>query len=342
MPDLLRYGSATLLVATLTSATTAAGDPFAWLQVGSLDSATRAQVERGGVIVKVPPAVDAEIGILAVSQVDADGETLAAWANSIEQLKKSPYVLAIHRFSDPPTLEDLQTMWLDDSDLNDIRRCIPGECDVKMAAAEITALRQAANDGGSDWRDTVQQRFRHLVLQRVVAYGTQGVSALPVYADRRRPIDPQAAISALVERSPFLTSDLFARADTESFFYWSKEQYGTGKPVIGVTHVKIVRPTTPSALRVAVVSREILATHYRNASVGMTAVSEDGRGQRYLIYVNRSQLDVLGGFFGSWKRAIVEGRLKNDSVGVFTEVRRRLESGLPPEWSLLPAKPPVE
>jgi len=84
-------------------------------------------------------------------------------------------------------------------------------------------------------------------------------------------------------------------------------------------------------MQVAVVSRELLATHYRNASVSMTAVSEDDRGQRYLIYVNRSQLDVLGGFFGGWKRAIVEGRLKSDSIGVFTEVRRRLESGLPPE-----------
>jgi hypothetical protein len=331
VPHLVRYGTATLLVATVISATTAAADPFAWLQVGSFDSAARVQVERGGVSVNVLPAVDAEVGILAVSQVDADGETLAAWANSIDQLKKGPYVLAIHRFSDPPTLEDVRAMQLDDGDLNDIRRCTPGECDVKMAAAEIISLRQAANGGGSNWKDTVQQRFRELVLQRVVAYGAHGVSTLPAYADRRRPIDAQAAISAIVDRSSFLTSDLFTGADAESFFYWSKEQYGTGKPVIGVTHVEIIRPTVESALRVAVVSREILATHYRNASVGMTAVSEDGRGHRFLIYINRSQLDVLGGFFGAWKRAIVEGRLKSDSAGVFTEVRRRLESGLPPE-----------
>jgi hypothetical protein len=112
--------------------------------------------------------------------------------------------------------------------------------------------------------------------------------------------------------------------------YWSKEQCGAGKPVVAVTHVEIIRPHGPSAVRLAVVSREILATHYRNASIGLTAVSDNGGGQHYLVYVNRSQIDVLGGLFGGSRRSIIEGRLKNESVTVFQEVRRRLESG-PPE-----------
>jgi hypothetical protein len=48
------------------------------------------------------------------------------------------------------------------------------------------------------------------------------------------------------------------------------------------------------------------------------------------VYVNRSQLDVLGGLFGGLKRAIVEGKLKNESADVLNAVRRRLESGPPP------------
>ena len=76
-------------------------------------------------------------------------------------------------------------------------------------------------------------------------------------------------------------------------------------------------------------STEILATHYRNASIGLTAVVEDVAGQGYLVYVNRSQLDILGGFFGPLKRAIVESRVKSESVMVLGELRRRLESGPP-------------
>jgi hypothetical protein len=47
--------------------------------------------------------------------------------------------------------------------------------------------------------------------------------------------------------------------------------------------------------------------------------------------VNRSQLDLLGGIFGPWKRSLLEGRLKSESAGVFSEIRRRIESGPPPE-----------
>ena len=306
-------------------------DPFAWLQpVAAMDAGARIRLDRGEVIVGVLPAADAEIGIFAASRLNADGEMLAAWAESIAQLKKSPYVLVVRRFSDPPSIDDVQDMTLDDTDLETLRGCRAGDCDMKMAAEDIVSLRQSAEAGGAFWKDAVQQQFRRVVLNRLQAYRADGFEGLPLYADRRKPIDPKAAFTSILGRSPYLTSDAFADADIESFFYWSKEQYGAGKPVISVTHVDIVRPRLPSALRVAIVSREILATHYRNASLGLTAVSEDGEGQRYLVYVNRSQLDVLGGLFGGWKRAIVEGRLKNESADVFREVRRRLESGPPP------------
>lgn len=308
-----------------------APDPFAWLQpVAAMDAAARIRLDRGEVVVGVLPAVDAEIGIFAASRLNADGETLAAWAGSIAQLKKSPYVLVVRRFSEPPSIDDVQGMTLDDMDLETLRGCRAGDCDMKMAADDIASLRQTAEAGGALWKDAVQQQFRRVVLNRLQAYRAEGFEGLPVYADRRKPIDPKAAFASILARSPYLMSDLFADADIESFFYWSKEQYQAGKPVISVTHVDIVRPRLPSSLRVAIVSREILATHYRNASLGLTAVSEDGDGQRYLVYVNRSQLDVLGGLFGGWKRAIVEGKLKNESADIFREVRRRLESGPPP------------
>jgi hypothetical protein len=325
---LARCAAALLLLSGVVSATPP--DPFAWLQpTVTMDAAARARLDRGEVVVRVLPAVDAELGVFAAARLDADGEMLAAWAESIAQLKKSPYVLSLRRFSDPPEIEDLETMVLDGTDLESVRRCRPGACDVKMPADDIVSLRQTADAGGALWKDAVQQRFREIVFSRVAAYQANRLAGFQPYADHRKPIDPQAAFGLLLGRSPYLTSDAFADADTESFFYWSKEQYGTGKPVIGVTHVDIVRPRMPNAVRVAVVSRDILATHYRNASVGLTAVAEDATGQRYLIYVNRSQLDVLGGHFGGWKRAIVEGKLKNESAGVLNEVRRRLESGPP-------------
>ena len=325
-----RLVAALLLLPSMASST--AADPFAWLQPAvTMDTAAREHLARDEVVVRVLPAVDAELGIFAAARLNADGEMLAEWARSIAQLKKSPYVLVARRFSDPPALDDLQNLTLDETDLDTARRCRPGDCDLKMPADDIVSLRQTAEASGPLWKEAVQQEFRRVVLNRVKAYRESGFAALPPYADRRKSLDPQAAFGLLVGRSPFLQSHAFSAADTESFFYWSKEQFGTGKPVISVTHLDIVRPRGLSALRVALVSREILATHYRNASLGVTAISEDPSGQRYLVYVNRSQLDVLGGVFGAWKRAVVEGKLKNESATVLKEVRRRLESGPPPD-----------
>ena len=309
-----------------------APDPFAWLQpVVTIDAASHARLDRGDVIVRVLPATDGELAVFAAARLNADGEALGTWAASIAQFKKSPYVQKVQRFSDPPAFEDLQSMALDDDDLEDVRRCTSGECNVKLSAEEMTLLRQTADTGGSRWKDAVQFQFRRAVLNRVVTYEAGGFAGLPPYVDHRKPVLPSAALGLLVDRSPYLESAAFSDADVESFFYWSKEQYGAGKAVISVTHVDVVRPRAAGPLRVAVVGREIFATHYRNASIGVTAVTQDSAGQRYLVYVNRSHLDVLGGIFGGWKRAILEGRVKNESTTVLNEVRRRLESGPPPD-----------
>jgi hypothetical protein len=61
----------------------------------------------------------------------------------------------------------------------------------------------------------------------------------------------------------------------------------------------------------------------------VTAVVEDGSGHTYLVYINRSQVDVFGGKFGGLKRAMVERRLKSEIAEEFDALRRRLESGPP-------------
>lgn len=325
-----RCATVFLLLSGVVAAT--APDPFVWLRpVVTMDAASHARLDRGEVIVRVLPAVDGELAVFAAARLNADSDMLGTWAESIAQLKKSAYVLMVQRFSDPPAFEDLRSMALDDDDLEDVRRCRMGDCNVKLSAEEMTLLRRTADSGGPQWKDAVQFEFRRAVLNRVAAYEVGGFAGLPPYVDRRKPVLPSAVFGLLLDRSPYLESAAFSDADVDSFFYWSKEQYGAGKPMISVTHVDIVRPRAAGPVRVAVVGREIFATHYRNASIGMTAVAQDTSGQRYLVYVNRSHLDVLGGIFGGWKRAILEGRVKNESATVFNEVRRRLESGPPPD-----------
>jgi len=280
--------------------------------------------------------------VFAASRLAGSADSLVAWTRAIEELKKGPFVSAIRRFSNPPVPQDLDGLRLDDADLDALRVCRPGRCDVMLARGEIESLRAAAAMGGEAWSEAVQHEFRRLVLERVNVYRAEGLAALAPYEHRSAPISPRDAFASIVAHSPYLSHGPpellaalggFSEADaagSESFLYWSKERYGTAKPVIAVTHVTIVRPEATAALAVVVLGKEIFATHYRNASLGMTAVVRDpARNVSYLVYVNRSHIDVLGGVFSGLKRMLIEGRIRSESATLLTRVRDRIEGGDP-------------
>jgi hypothetical protein len=324
--------AAALLLVSSGVATATNPDPFAWLRPAiSVDATAQGRLDRDEVLVRVLPAGDDELAVFAAAHVNSDPDTFTAWINAIGALKKGHFVLDMRRLSDPPVFADLQDITLDDDDLNDLRSCRAGDCNVKLTVEDIETLRHAADEGGDEWKAAVQEQFRRVVWNRILSYRMTGFSGLMPYADRRRMVEPNRALGVLLDRSPYLQSSGFVQAEVSSFFYWSKEQYGAGKPIIGVTHVDVVRPRLAGSMRVAAVSREVFATHYRNASLGLTAMTEDPSGRRYVVYVNRSQLDLLGGTFASWKRSALEGRLKTESARALNEIRQRIESGPPPE-----------
>lgn len=317
------------------------GDPFSFLSpVVTLDPAERERIDRGDVLVRILPAPDGEVAVFAASRLSAEPEALVRWTHAIEALKRSPFVVAIRRFSHPPVLSDLDALALDDVDLDGIRRCEAGNCSVKLAAHEIDALKSAAGSAG-EWRPAVQREFRRLVLARVTKYQSEGLAGLPPYVDRSEPTRPHAEFAGILARSPHLRNYLPAVADglsdypraelrsAESFLYWSKEQYKSGKPIIAVTQVHIVRPVGASLPAVVVLGQEVFASHYRDGSLGTTFVL-DGGTTRYLVYLNRSRLDKLGtGMFGGLKRTLVERRLATEVKSGLDTVRRRIESGDP-------------
>ena len=102
------------------------------------------------------------------------------------------------------------------------------------------------------------------------------------------------------------------------------------KPVISATQVTIVRPDRGRLPEVVVASKQIFATHYMDASLSITALVKDGESQRYLTYVNRSDIDVVNGFFGGLVRSILQRRVRNEAPGILIGLRERLESGDPP------------
>jgi hypothetical protein len=283
-----------------------------------------------------------QVAVFVATRLDARPDALAAWTRAIAELKQSRFVLAVGRFSDPPAVSDLGALSLDDRDLDAIRRCTLDDCGLKLAAPDIQVLRQVIAGAGSHWRSAVQDEFRRLMVARVDAYRTGGLSGLPPPAENGASHPPGATFQAVVLASPYLKQIPYLErwlreypaveeGRVESFFYWSKELYGGGKPVVSITHVGIVRQETSRRLpAVLVAGKQIFATHYLEGGLGLTMVLQDPSGERsYLAYVNRSQIDFLRGFFGKLARQIVEGRLERHAPSIIRGLRQRLESGNP-------------
>ncbi|RPI52906.1 MAG: hypothetical protein EHM55_15335 [Acidobacteria bacterium] len=319
-------------------------DPFAFWQPSiSVTETDRRRLERGEPVAHALPASGREIAIFAAQPVRADGDRLVAWMQQIEALKQSRYVLAISRFSDPPQLADLARLTLDENDLSAIAECTPGDCSLKLTAPEMTRFQSVLREAGTNWKPAVQDGFRQVVLERVEAYLAGGLAALAPYANTSRPVSPDVHFARLVQHSPFLAARLPKVVGVltgfpavwlprrQWFLYWSKERFN-GKAIVRATHVIIVRGTEPGEPDALVFGKEVFATHYLNASLGVTAiVRAEPESMSYLVYMNRSDVDLVRGPFGGLVRKVIKDRLKTESKSVLQGLRQRLESGDPPQ-----------
>lgn len=321
---------ATIALAALampSAATAPAGDPFAFFRpTVDISAADRIRLDRGEPMARVLQASGRQIAAVGAIAVSIDSHRLIAWIEQIDLLKKGRYTTNARRFSNPPRLDDVSDLTLEDGDLADIAACTPKRCGLKLSAADIDRLQRARRAAGNDWKPAVQREFRQLVLARA--------SEAPTGAS-------SSECAALVKASRFLGARLPAFAaylcgnkavnpPVERFVYWSKDRLA-GKPIVSVTDLTIVRSGAPGIPEVVVAGREVFATHYVDGSLGVTALVPGGPdGRRYLVYVNRTSIDVLRGPFANVVRFFVERRVRAEAAGVLEGLRQRLESGPPP------------
>lgn len=328
------------LLAVALAAWLLAGDPFSLFAPNvRLTAGDRRTLARGGVVSTTLDSSSGQVAVFAMSRVDVSPARLIEHARAIEDLKRSTFVTTIGRFSDPPVLADLDGLVLSPRDVEAALACAVGSCSFKLTAGEIELLRTAAAAATNDRERVIQQAFKRVVLARVQAYQAGGLHAVPPIANRETPLLLGRGFEAIVSASPPLTQvpavgSWLRGAETnghhlESFLYWSQENYGAAKPVVAVTHVALITPESPGAPAI-VLGKQIFATRYMTGGLSLTAIATDtATDTHYLIYLNRTGVDLLGGLFGSFKRALLESRLKEEVPDLIARLRTRLERGGP-------------
>jgi hypothetical protein len=316
------------------------GDPFLPLRpcVGPTARET-ARLQAGETVVRTLPETGGYVAVFGARRVRADADRLTAWVRDIARFKRGPLVEAIARFSDPPVVSDLLPLTLDTRDLEALRRCRPGDCDIKLTEAEMARVPRGRDASATPTPPAEQEAMRGILFDRVVRYRAGGFAALGQYADGRSPLTTSETARALVDRSrcvgehlphllAWLQAPWHSDASVESFLYWSKERL-SGRTVISATQVGIARGRPPLQRHVVVAGQQLFATHYLNGSLNLTALLDAGDGAGYLVVITRSQVDVIRGLFGGVVRSAVERRLRSELAAILEALARRLESGPP-------------
>lgn len=318
-------------------------NPFAFFEPSvKLDERDRTRLARDEVIVRMLPADDGHVAVFAATRLNASPDVLLQWTRAIESFRQGLQVVGVGKFSDPATESDLERLTLDEEELNALRKCRVGNCAMKLTAQEIADVQNALRAAGKTWHDAAQRSFRRILIGRVRLHRERGLLALPSFADRSRRMSVGEAFSAIVARSPYLARGVpdvvnsllappqAAVSADESFYYWSHDQYGAGRAVVTVTYVRLLRRNEAGIPRALTISTQVFANHYTEGALGLTAVVCGETGSTcYLAYLNRTQVDFLGGFFGAFKRAAIEGRIESETPNLLRDVRERLETGAP-------------
>jgi hypothetical protein len=296
-------------------------DPFAFLNpTAALSEKEQRRLADGEAIVRTVRSRPREVTLVSAVRIAVDGPRLVSWYRSIEQLRASTYVPEIGRFSSPPRIEDLERLTIEPVDVDELRRCKPDDCGLKLRPAEIVELKQSFTQPRDLQLEAIQVAFRRVVLGRAQEYlrsGRPDGPPPPVFLSTHWP-----RVSGPIVRFP---RDPIP--DSESFLYWAKEDL-SGKPIVSATHVTITdtgsNPSSP-----LVVSRQIFATHYEDGAWAVSTIAHDEHGLRYFVYVNQTEVDLLGGIFGGLVRSMLERRLRSQASDLVQGVRRRMESGEP-------------
>ena len=275
-----------------------------------------------------------EVAIFGAVWVNAPIARYVSAVKDIESFEKGGNFLVTKRISDPPRLEDFDQLSLPPEDIEDLKTCKVGDCEVKLGETAVTRIQRETDWSKPNAATDVERSIRGLAFEYVNGYLEGGNSRLAAYRDATRPTFVAQEFAAMVDRMPEMTDYLpdlkkylldypkVTLPNTESFLYWQNAKFGL-KPTVRINHLTIA--TQPS--HVAVVSKMLYASHYFWTAIEVRVLIPDpARGEGFwFANVNRSRSDGLDGFEGSLIRGRVRDEAEQGMQTALTKTKERME-----------------
>jgi hypothetical protein len=257
-----------------------------------------ATLQEGKTVVKILPVVDKrEMAVSGLVGLQVPSEVFLKSFRETMVAKSNPAILEIGKFSNEPTLDDLKGLTFETRDLEDLRKCIVGNCKLKLSANMIARLRKEVNWEAPNYAIQATQLLKLMLLEYVRDYLSRGDIALIEYADKEKSVNVAEEQRALKARpsyiNDFLARDVMSSKvinNVEHALVWSKIKFGL-KPVFAINHISIYQNQNEIGPQVLIASKQIYANHYFDSSLALTAfvsVPGENSASSYLIYENRA------------------------------------------------------
>lgn len=299
---------------------------------GGFSNEELAALDRAETVVKLlAPSEKREVAVCGAVRLHHPPELVAKlFHQSVTQNNKS--VITSGRFSNPPSLMDVQYLTLDDREIDDIKECVVGDCALKLSATMINRFREEIDWSRPDYRTQAINLFRSMLVDYVREYLARGNIALIKYDDQDRQVQVEQEQASLLEGAvifnsliPELKNELRSfpastHGTAQHNISWALVKFGL-KPVVVITHTS----KYTEADRVVTVSRQIYASHYFDSSLVITGafgISPSATEQTsYFLYTSYTRADALDGAFSRLKRNVSQSEAVKKLTALLDQTR---------------------
>lgn len=284
-----------------------------FLQQGiGFDPAQLAAAQRGEPVVRVIEARDRrDVVVFGITTTGVSRAAFLQQARDIPQSLRNPTRSQLGVFGTPPSPTDVASFTVNSRDVEEMKDCKPGDCVVKLPAADMRRIRAEI-----DWSAPLADRQRQLtafarrrMAEYVADYRARGDSAMSIYDDRGNlNVRASEAFAAQVAESPYMYQNVPSLATyltsyprgtlpgATEVIYWSEDVMPRLRPILSITHLVIYEPQElPNAAVVA--AKQIYANHYFETALDVTAALDRPApaAGSYILVLRRYRFDNLPG-----------------------------------------------
>ena len=297
-------------------------------------------IQNGKAVAKILPTSNpSDIFVFGAVYIHAKPAAYLQFMQDFARLKKVAGYLGAGEFSTPPTLRDLNGLSLDRDDIEDLKNCRPGDCELQLPEESMEAARASIQWSSPKAAEQATLLAKRGIIHLLKEYQQGGDRALQTYRDKRDPLPLAEQFRSLlshVELFPQYLPDLnryllqypdSRPEEARDFFYWEKVNFGL-KPTTRVNHGIIYRTSGPGAVGVLAI-KQLYAMHYFQTALDLSfcipSSKLSGEDGFYLITVKGSRQAGLTGIKGGLIRKVVVTRTRESLEHGLNSIRENLE-----------------